>query len=126
MSTDPIADMLVIIKNGQAVRKQKLILPASKIKKDIAGVLLKLKLIDGTQVKDDQIEIKLGYNNKEPRIMGLRRISKPGLRIYKNINELKKLNYKLGWFIISTPKGLMTANDAIKLKHGGEVIFHIW
>ena len=127
---DPISDMLTIIRNAQAVRKETVNVPFSNLKYEIAKVLEKegfLKKV-GKQGKKTRkkIEIILKYDSGAPVISGLRRISKPGQRIYKKRREIKRVKGGYGKTIISTSKGLMTDREARKQKLGGEVICEVW
>ena len=127
---DPISDMLTIIRNAQAVRKETVNVPFSNLKYEIAKVLEKegfLKKV-GKQGKKTRkkIEIILKYDSGTPVISGLRRISKPGQRIYKKRREIKRVKGGYGKTIISTSKGLMTDREARKQKLGGEVICEVW
>ena len=127
---DPISDMLTIIRNAQAVRKETVNVPFSNLKYEIAKVLEKegfLKKV-GKQGKKTRkkIEIILKYDSGAPVISGLKRISKPGQRIYKKRREIKRVKGGYGKTIISTSKGLMTDREARKQKLGGEVICEIW
>lgn len=129
--TDPIADMLTRIRNALIVRHTTVDVPSSKIKKAIAQILLDEGFIKGFEiVKEgsfDTIRITLKYGpNKEKVIVGLKRISKPGLRVYAQSTELPKVLGGLGIAIISTSKGIMTDKDARKAKVGGEVLAYIW
>jgi small subunit ribosomal protein S8 len=128
---DPIANMLTLIRNGQAVSKEIVEVPFSKIKLIIAEILEKEGLIDKVEKKGRKtkkvIEIKLKYNeDKEPVISGLKRISMPGQRIYLKRQEIKKVRSGYGMSIISTSKGLMTDKEARKQNLGGEIICQIW
>ena len=127
---DPISDMLTIIRNAQAVRKETVNVPFSNLKYEIAKVLEKegfLKKV-GKQGKKTRkkIEIILKYDSGAPVISGLKRISKPGQRIYKKRREIKRVKGGYGKTIISTSKGLMTDREARKQKLGGEVICEVW
>lgn len=129
--TDPIADMLTRIRNALIVRHTTVDIPSSKMKKAIAQILLDEGFIKGFEiVKEgsfDTIRITLKYGpNKEKVIVGLKRISKPGLRVYAQSTELPKVLGGLGIAIISTSKGIMTDKNARKLKVGGEVLAYIW
>ena len=134
--TDPIADMLTRIRNAIAVRKQNLVLPMSKMKFKIAEILEKEGWIekvevikDGLKTKSssfDQLRIVLKYQDGESQIRFLKRISKPGLRVYVNKNEIPTVLNNLGIAILSTSQGLMTNKDARKVKVGGEVICEIY
>ncbi len=129
---DPIADMLTRIRNAQIARHDSVSMPASNTKKAIARILLEEGYIKAYDVIDDglqgQIKITLKYMNgkNNPVIAGLKRISKPGLRVYARCEELPKVLGGLGVAIISTSKGLMTDRAARKENLGGEVLCYIW
>lgn len=127
---DPIADMLNQIRNAQAVLKPTVDFPFSKIKSEICKVLSKKGFIKDFEKKGKKkrkiIKITLKYNGKAPAISGLKRISKPGQRIYLPYKKIRKVKGGYGIAIISTPKGLMTDKEAKKQKAGGEVICEIW
>ena len=124
--TDPIADMLTRIRNAMAVNKPDVVLPLSKVKLKIAEILAKEKYIEKFEKKDNDISITLKYKNRQPAISHLKRISKPGCRIYADFNNLPIILDNLGIAIISTSSGLMTNNEAWKKKIGGEVICEIY
>ena len=129
MITDPISDMLARIRNAQAVRKAELSLPYSKVKFHIAKILEKEGYIgtveEKTEGKFPQLHIALKYANREPRIRTIKRVSKPGLRVYAKSDELPRVLSDIGIAIISTPNGLMTNKEA-RVRHlGGEVICEI-
>jgi len=128
--TDPISDMLTSIKNAQAVLKETVEVPFSNFKYEIAKILEKNGFIAKAEKKGKKIkkliEITLKYDNKRPAISGLKKISKPGQRIYKKAKELKPVKGGYGIAIISTSKGLMTNKEARKQKLGGEVICEMW
>jgi len=136
--TDPIADMLTRIRNAQAVKKDQLILPMSKIKFQIAEILeqegwiekvavVKAKIKKNSNSIFDQIHIILKYDKQgQPAITSLKRISKPGRRIYVAKDNLPRVLNNLGIAIISTSGGLMTNKQAVKLGIGGEVICEIY
>lgn len=129
--TDSIADMLTRIRNATSAKHDTVSVPASNIKKAIAQILLDEGYIKGFKVIDDGkqgvIEIALKYGpNKTSAITGLRRVSKPGLHIYTNCENMPKVMRGLGIAIISTSKGVMTDKDARKLNVGGEVLAFIW
>ena len=131
MLTDPIADMLTRIRNANSQRHKFVDIPASKIKVSIAEILKDEGYIKDFEVLEDgvskTIRIALKYiNSKERVISGIRRISKPGLRIYVNSTELPRVLGGLGIAIISTSKGIMTDRDARAQKVGGEVICYVW
>ncbi|MCX6720571.1 MAG: 30S ribosomal protein S8 [Candidatus Staskawiczbacteria bacterium] len=128
--TDPITDMLNQIKNAQAVQKTEASVPLSKLKNEIAGILVKEGFITeakkATKGKIKILKITLKYDNEVPAITGFKRISKPGQRIYNSVHEIRKVRGGYGISIISTSKGLMTNKDARYKKMGGEVICQIW
>jgi len=128
--TDPITDMLNQIKNAQAVQKTEVLIPLSKIKNEIAMILVKEKFISdvkkATKGKIKILKITLNYNNEVPAITGFKRVSKPGQRIYNGFSEIRKVHGGYGLSIISTSKGLMTNKEARYQKIGGEVICQIW
>ncbi len=128
--TDPISDMLNRIKNAQAVLKTQLDFPFSNFKYEIAKILEKERFIEKIEKKGKKtkrtIEIILKYEDKRPAISGLKRISKPGQRIYSPSKKIKKVRGGYGIPIISTSKGLMTNKEAKRQKLGGEIICEIW
>jgi small subunit ribosomal protein S8 len=130
MVTDPIADMLTRIRNAQAVARQTVTIPFSKFKFNLAKILEKEGLIAGVSTQGRKtrkvIEIKLKYEKGQPVISGLKRISKPGQRIYIKKDELKSIRQGYGLSIISTSQGLMTNKEAKKKGLGGEVLCEIW
>ena len=127
---DPIADMLTRIRNAQIAKHDVVVLPASNTKKAIAKILLAEGYVKSVDFVDEapqgSIKIVLKYNGKLPVIAGLKRISKPGLRVYAKAEELPKVLGGLGIAIISTSKGLMTDKEARKEMIGGEVLAYIW
>lgn len=129
--SDPIADMLTRIRNANLVRHESVELPASTIKKEIAEILKREGFIrDAEYVEDNKqglirIFLKYGPNN-ERVITGLKRISKPGLRVYTKANEVPRVLGGLGIAIISTSKGVVTDKEARQSKNGGEVIAYVW
>ena len=128
--TDPIADMLTRIRNANSARHDTVDVPASNMKKSIAQILLDEGYIKSYQIVDDGtqgvIHITLKYNGKDKVITGLRRVSKPGLRVYVGADELPRVLGGLGTAIVSTSNGVMTDRDARKKGIGGEVIAYIW
>jgi len=128
--TDPIADYLTRIKNALKAKHRFVDIPASKMKQAISQILLEKKFIAGYKFIEDnrqgKIRILLRYQNGKPVISGLRRISKPGLRVYKGAKELPRVLGGLGIVIVSTSRGIMTDVQARKLNVGGEVIVYIW
>ena len=131
MMTDPIADMLTRIRNGIHAKHDSVEIPASKVKKALARVLLDEGSIDRYKVDDEgaqgKIIIDLKYGpNDEKVISGIRRISKPGLRVYVNKDEVPRVLGGLGIAVISTSKGIVTDRVARKEGVGGEVICYVW
>ena len=129
--TDTIADLLTRIRNANSAKHDTVKVPASNMKKAIAQILVDEGYIKGFTVEEDGkqgvIEISLKYGpNKSSVITGLRRVSKPGLRIYSNAENLPKVMKGLGVAIISTSKGIMTDREARKANIGGEVLAFIW
>ena len=125
--TDPIADMLTRIRNANQMRNKEVSMPVSKIKVEIAKILDAEGFITNYTVKDNTLTLTLKYGqNKERVITGLKRISKPGLRVYAGADEIPHVLNLLGIAIISTPKGVMTDKLARKNNVGGEVIAYIW
>ncbi|NCF75125.1 MAG: 30S ribosomal protein S8 [Xanthomonadaceae bacterium] len=124
--TDPIADMLTRIRNSLAAKKTKVVIPMSKIKLELAKILEKGGWIEKFSKIDNNIIITLKYENGEPAISSLKRISKPGCRIYSKYKDLKMVLDGLGISIISTPKGLMTNKESRKRKIGGEILCEIY
>ena len=128
--TDPIADMLTRIRNANTQRHETVDVPSSKLKKSIAEILLDEGYIKSFEEIEDNsqgiIRITLKYVNKQKVISGLKRISKPGLRVYANKEELPQVLGGLGIALISTSKGIMTDKQARELGVGGEVLAYIW
>ena len=127
---DSIADMLTQIRNAQVVLKPKVLISFSNLKYNIAKILEKNKFIDKVEKKGKKnkkfIEITLKYKDKRPAISGLKKVSKPGRRIYKSVREIKRVKGGYGIAVVSTSKGLMTDKEARKQRVGGEVICEIW
>ena len=127
MVTDPIADMLTRIRNANQMRYKEVSMPVSKMKLEIAKILDAEGFITNYTVKENTLTLTLKYGqNKERVITGLKRISKPGLRVYAGAEEIPHVLNGLGIAIISTPKGVMTDKLARKNNVGGEVIAYIW
>ena len=129
--TDPIADMLTRIRNANSAKHPTVDVPASNMKKQIAQILVDEGYIKSFRVIDDDkqgvIRITLKYTeNKSQVITGLRRVSKPGLRIYSNSKDMPKVMKGLGIAIVSTSKGIMTDREARKNNVGGEVLAFVW
>ena len=130
MVTDPIADMLTRIRNANQMRYNEVEVPASKIKNEIARILKEEGFISDYKIKknniQDNIVLYLKYSGKERVITGLKRISKPGLRVYAKAEEVPYVLNGLGIAILSTSKGVMTDKEARKNGVGGEVLAYIW
>ena len=129
--TDPIADMLTRIRNALTAKHEDVLVPASTVKKAIAEILLDEGYIKSYDIREDgvakYIHIDLKYGpNKQRVITGLKRISKPGLRIYARKDQLPRVLNGLGIAIISTSRGIMTDREARKQGVGGEVLAYIW
>ena len=128
--TDPIADMLTRIRNANSARHDTVDVPASNMKKSIAQILLDEGYIKSYTVVDNGnqgvIHITLKYNGKDKVITGLRRVSKPGLRVYVGADELPRVLRGLGIAIVSTSKGVMTDKAARAAHIGGEVLAFVW
>ena len=130
--SDPIADMLTRIRNANTAKHDTVDVPASKIKIAIADILVnegyieKYDLVDEGSFKTIHITVKYGADKNEKIITGLKRISKPGLRIYAGKDELPKVLGGLGIAILSTNKGVITDKEARKLQVGGEVLAYVW
>ncbi len=130
--SDPIADMLTRIRNGNTAKHDTVDVPASKMKKAIADILVNEGYINGYEVIEDgikstmKVSLKYGKDKNEKVITGIKRISKPGLRVFAGKDELPKVLGGLGIAIISTSQGLMTDKEARKKGIGGEVIAFVW
>ena len=130
--SDPIADMLTRIRNANTAKHDTVDVPASKMKIAIADILLnegyiaKYDIVEDGSFKTIRITLKYGVDKNEKVISGLKRISKPGLRVYANSEELPRVFGGLGTAIISTNQGVITDKEARKLKIGGEVLCFVW
>ena len=129
--TDPIADMLTRIRNANTVKHETVDVPASNMKKELARILLEEGFVRGYDVIEDGkqgiIRIQLKYGQSGERVIqGIKRISKPGMRVYTNAYEVPKVLNGLGISIISTSKGILTDRQARKENVGGEVICYVW
>ena len=128
--TDPIADMLTRIRNANMKKHPTVDIPASNVKKQIANILLEEGYVKEVQELEDNkqnvLRITLKYVGKEKVISGIKRISKPGLRIYVGVEELPSVLGGLGIAIVSTSKGIITDKEARKLGVGGEVLAFVW
>lgn len=137
MVTDPIADMLTIIRNGLQSRKKDVVVPASKVKKSILQILKDEGYIEdfqefsvptrkGEQGKKLRFQVFLKYYNDKPVIAHIEKISKPGRRVYVSVDEIPKVRNGLGIAILSTSKGIMTDKSARKENVGGELLCIVW
>ena len=130
--TDPIADMLTRVRNASSAMHDEVLIPRSKIKENIARILAEEGYVDGVEVAEDEaahpmIKIILRYSNERERaIAGIRRISKPGRRVYRGASELPRVLGGMGVAIISTSQGVMTDKQARQAKVGGEVLAYVW
>ncbi len=128
--SDPIADMITRIRNANRARGERLEIPSSKIKLEIARILKEEGFIRNYQYKEDNkqgvLTIILKYSERQRIITNLKRISKPGLRVYVNKDDIPEVLGGLGISIVSTSKGIMTGKEAKKRHFGGEVLCYIW
>jgi len=130
--SDPIADMLTRIRNGNTAKHDFIEVPTSKLKLAIIDILVKegyvkgYKIVKAGEFTNIKVELKYGVNKNEKVITGIKRISKPGLRVYAGKDELPKVLGGLGVAILSTNKGIITDREARKLQLGGEVIAFVW
>lgn len=129
--TDPIADMLTRIRNALAVNKETVEIPSSNMKKSIADIMLKEGYIEGVKLVEDgfsgKLVVTLKYTGKNKSVINaLQRVSKPGLRVYADVENMPKVMDGLGIAIISTNKGVMTDKQAKAANVGGEVLCYIW
>ena len=129
--TDPVADMLTRIRNANAMKYKEVSMPVSKTKTEIARILKEEGFIEDYKIRNDKpqktLVLTLKYTNKKERVItGLKRISKPGLRVYTKSTDVPKVLNGFGIAIISTSKGIMTDKEARKQSLGGEVMAYIW
>jgi small subunit ribosomal protein S8 len=129
--TDPIADMLTRIRNASAARHRELTLPSSRVKREIARILADEGFIDSWEARpngvQEQLTLHLKYvEGRTPVVSGIKRISKPGLRVYARKTEIPRVLGGLGLAILSTSHGIMTGTQARKLNLGGEVLCYVW
>ena len=130
--TDPIADMLARIRNASSAMHDEVQIPASKIKENIAKILVDEGYVDGMEMVQENgghpmIKITLRYTDERERVIsGIRRISKPGRRVYRGASELPRVLGGLGVAIISTSQGLMTDKQARQARVGGEILAYVW
>lgn len=131
MMTDPIADMLARIRNGLMVGHDKVAVRSSKMAERIAGILKKTGFVEDFALEESadskRLVLQMKYDESgEPVIEGLKRVSRPGLRIYSSKSELPRVRGGLGMAIVSTSRGVMTCEEARKMGVGGEVLCHVW
>lgn len=127
---DPIADMLTRIRNAVMARHETVLVPSSKMKLAIVKILKEEGFINGYEVlkgkPQPMIRIYLKYTNDQPAILGLERVSKPGLRVYTEAREIPRVYGGLGIAILSTSKGIMTGQEAWRRRIGGEILCYVW
>ena len=129
--SDPLGDMLTRIRNASAARHKDLTIPSSKVKREIARVLAEEGFIESWETAPDGVQetlsMRLKYvEGRTPVVSGLKRISKPGLRVYARKTEIPRVLGGLGLAILSTSRGIMTGSQARKLNLGGEVLCYVW
>jgi small subunit ribosomal protein S8 len=129
--TDPIADMLTRIRNASAARHKEVVLPSSRVKREIARILHEEGFIESwstaTEGIQEMLTMRLKYvEGRTPVVSGLKRISKPGLRVYARKTEIPRVLGGLGLTILSTSRGIMTGSQARKMNLGGEVLCYVW
>lgn len=129
--TDPIADMITGIRNGYLARKKVVTVPYSLIKAELAKILVKENFLtmmetEGKTPSEKKINLGLRYENKEPAVTGIKRISKPGRRVYARADKIPIVRLGFGATLVSTPLGLMTDKEAKKKNLGGEIICQVW
>jgi len=130
-TTDPIADLLTRIRNASTARHRELTLPSSRVKREITRILAEEGFIEGFNTApngvQDSLVIRLKYvEGRTPVVSGIKRISKPGLRVYARKTEIPRVLGGLGLAILSTSRGIMTGQQARKLNLGGEVLCYVW
>ncbi len=128
--TDPISDFLTRIRNAAKARHKRVDIPSSNLKKAVAQILVDEKFISGFSVLEDGkqgvLRVQMKYHGGKPVITGLRRVSKPGIRLYRSADELPRVLGGMGIAIISTPKGVMTDQRARTEHVGGEILAYVW
>ncbi len=128
--TDPIADMLTRIRNASSAGHKMVDIPASKMKSSIARVLYSHGYIRGFRRMEDgkqgMLRIYLSYRNGQSLILGLKRVSRPGCRVYAGVSDIKRVMGGRGLAVLTTPRGVITDAEARKHKVGGEVLLHVW
>ncbi|TAL49318.1 30S ribosomal protein S8 [Patescibacteria group bacterium] len=127
--TDPIADLIIRIKNGGGARKESVTLPYSRVKMEICLLLEKEGFVGAVArrgKKTKMIEIGLRYVDNHPRVQGVRRLSRPSRRVYKSVREIVAVKRGYGMLVLSTPKGILSDKEARAARVGGEALFEIW
>ena len=127
---DTIGDMLTSIRNGCMSQKEIVVLPYSKLKEAVAKKLAELSFVEKVGVEDvegkKKLTVKLKYEDNKPALTHLKRVSKPGLRVYSQRKNLKPVLGGLGYILISTPQGILTNKEAVKKGAGGELVCEVW
>ena len=131
MHTDPIADMLTRIRNANTALHPEVSMPSSKLKEEVAKILASEGFVDGYKVEDakvgKELTVRLRYQNDRDRVLtGIRRVSRPGHRVYKGATDLERVRGGIGVAIVSTSDGLLTDREARRRKVGGEVLCEVW
>ncbi len=128
--TDTVADMIIRIKNAYMARHKQVVMPASRLRENIANILVEAGYIESVtrreQAPQDNLELVLRYVNGKPAVTDLQRISKPGLRVYASSDNLPKVLAGYGTAVISTSSGVMTSQQAKEKHIGGEILFKVW
>ncbi len=126
MNTDPVADMFARITNAYAVGREKVHMPASRLKEEVARCLSRHGYVKKVEKKERALTLTLAYREKVPAVRGLKRVSKPGLRVYTGSRSLPKVLGGLGRAILTTPKGVLSDRECKKEGVGGEVVAYVW
>lgn len=126
MNVDALSDMFARIKNAYASQKAEVVLPFSQTRRAVAEVLKRHEFIKGVAKKDETLIIVLAYHGKTPAILGIKRVSKPGLRVYQPYRKVRRVLGGLGIYIVSTSQGIFSDIEVRKQKVGGEVIASVW
>jgi small subunit ribosomal protein S8 len=131
MHTDPIADMLTRLRNANTAYKSRVDIPLSKLKEELARILVSEGYVDGYEIVGEgvhrSLRLKLRYGPERSRVInGLRRVSKPGLRVYRGASDLPRVNGGLGVAVISTSQGVLPDREARRRRLGGEVMCEVW
>ncbi len=126
MLTDPIADMLTRIRNAHLALHKEVSVPRSKMKEALASILKQEGYVDEVAVNDQSINIALKYHEGKPAIAGLKRVSKPGRRVYVGAHNIPRVQNGLGICIVSTSHGVMAGDSAVERNVGGELVCEIW